>query len=334
VLGAPLTSARAALRVVAAVLLAGCVLRAAVPPAPAPLGAWRDGEARRRIVRFVEEVTTPGGADFVPPAERVAAFDLDGTLWVERPRYIAVEFELESIRARAEREPALRSVEPYRAVYWGDLRWLERLDPRKLFTLFINTHADVPEAAYVEEVRRFLASRRHARLGRPFRDLAYLPMVELIAYLEDHDFRVHIVTGGELGFARTVAEEIYGVPVENVVASAVRYRFRENAAGGEIIRGKLLLFNDEAGKPANIQLHVGRRPILAFGNSDGDVEMLEFAAGSAHPSLSLVLRHDDAEREYAYDDRTEEVRARARRRGWTVVSMRDDFATVFAPPGG
>lgn len=310
----------------------GCVAVSPDRTGTRELGEWNPGPARQAIVAFVRRVTDPQGPDHVPAKDRIAVFDHDGTLWLEKPRYIPVEFQLAAIRARVRKDPRLGRTQPYKAFLEDDKAYLESLGWKRRIDFLFNLHQDLSAAGYREQVRAFLAAYRHPRFGAPARALTYAPMVELVHYLRRHGFKVYIVTGGELDFVRALSEEFYNIPAENVVGSFVRYAYRRNGDGGRIIRGRLLSFNIRAEKPANIQLFIGKRPILAFGNSDGDMEMLRYTAESGGPALSLLLHHDDGDRAYAYDRGAEQALALAKQKGWTVVSMKKDFRRVFRLP--
>ncbi|MCB2185836.1 MAG: haloacid dehalogenase-like hydrolase [Deltaproteobacteria bacterium] len=310
---------------------AGCAGPTPTGPEPAPptLSSWQDGPAKEAIRKLVEQVSRPGSPTYLPPAARVAVFDNDGTLWIEKPQYIPTLFEFDHILRRAAAEPALREQEPYRAVLNHDFKSLLHRPVLDIVKMFYATHDGQTQAAYEQEVDQFFRTARHPRYKRSYLDLTYLPMVELLSFLTAHEFQVYIVTGGEVDFVRAVSPQIYGIPVDRVAGSYVAYQYQETD-GGQIVRGGLVSFNVEAAKPANIQLFIGQRPVLAFGNSDGDLEMLAYTAGRKGPSLSLLLLHDDAAREYAYQKGAEKALDTARERGWSVVSMKNDFRKVFA----
>jgi phosphoserine phosphatase len=302
-----------------------------------PLASWNEGAVRRRILEFVARVTDEAGGAFVPPAGRVAIFDNDGTLWCEKPAYTQAYFVIDRLRRIGEGSPALRDQPPYKAARENDLAYFGALEVPELLELVLHAHAGMTPEEFCEDVRTFLGSAVHPRFKVPFTRLTYQPMVELLDYLRAHGFRVFIMTGGGVEFVRAVSEELYGVSPECVAGSAVSYEVQERAGRPVLVREAVLQgpIGEGPAKLLNIQAHIGRRPLLAAGNSTGDTEMLAFAQDGARPYLSLVVHHDDAEREYAYEGAaasfatTRSLTAIAHERGWTVVSMKDDFKTVF-----
>jgi phosphoserine phosphatase len=295
-----------------------------------PLPSWNEGAAKRAIVEFVERVTEPGGPDYVAPEDRVATFDNDGTLWAEKPTYFQVVFLSDRVGELAAEHPEWRSTQPFKAVLEGDADYLHAIGVGEVFELFTATHAGMSQTEFEAEAREFLETARHPRFDVPFPELIYQPMLELLDHLRANEFKVFIVSGGGIEFIRQFSEAAYGIPREDVIGSSLKYEFRETDPGSEIYRlPELGSFDDKEVKPANIQLHIGRRPILAVGNSDGDIQMMQYATDGSGPRLSLLLHHDDAEREYDYDHGTERALEMAANRGWTVVSVRDDFRRVF-----
>ncbi len=286
------------------------------------LGNWKDGAAKTQIVDFVRSVTEPGPG-FVTPADRIAAFDNDGTLWCEKPLYVQADFIFRKWRAMVAADPGLAAEQPFKAVAEGDRAWLAgMLDHvpellRGLGTAFSGITTDEFET----QVRAFFDDARHPTLGIPYAATGYLPMIELLRFLEANDFRVFICTGGGRDFVRVVGDEMYGIPRERVIGSGPTAEFRD----GAIVRmaGVEQPIDDGPGKPVHIWSRTGRRPLFAGGNSDGDIEMLQSAR------FGLLVHHDDAEREFAYDTLAERALAEAATRGWTVASIKDDFATVF-----
>jgi len=297
---------------------------------PAPLGSWNDGPAKAAIVDFVDRVTRDGSTDYVAPAGRVATFDNDGTLWAEKPLYFEFAFVYDRIRALARQNPAWTNEEPFKTVIDSDATFPPGIEESDFTKLIVAGLTGTSQAEFTRNATAFLASARHPELDRLYTELVYQPMLELLDYLREHDFEVHIVSGGAVEFIRAYAEDAYGVPPENVVGSSFAYQFRDTSGSAEIFRQpNLTVFNDNAAKAANIQLHIGKHPILAFGNSNGDIQMLELATGHGGPSLALLLHHDDADREFDYDAGAEQALGDAARRGWIVVSMKGDFTTVF-----
>ena len=298
------------------------------------LGSWSDGATKRTILDFVTVVTDGVGPNFVPAGERVATFDNDGTLWVEKPAYIQLLFAIQRLKELAAADPTLRDKPAFQAAATGDMGYFAGLYPGDMPALMqavFDSHAGMSQREFERMAYGFLTHARHPRFGAPYKQCLYQPMLELMAYLQAHDFKVFIASAGGMSFMRTVSEEVYRVPRENVIGSNITFEVgRED--------GKLILLrkpglvdppDDGPGKPVNIELHIGRPPILTGGNSNGDIEMLEFAEASGKPFLNLLLHHDDAEREYAYDGGAEKALRLARERGWTVISMKDDFRAVF-----
>ena len=300
-----------------------------------PLPSWNDGEVKRTILRFVAEATDPFGPKVIAPADRIATFDQDGTLWAEKPAYFLSLFLAKRIRDLAPEHPEWARQPTLAAVIRDDIDAIAKAHTYELMALAPETHAGVTEDQFEAIVADYLDSARHPRFGVRLTDLVYPPMIELMAFLERNQFKVFICSGATTGFTRTFSESAYGVARDRVIGTDVMTQFRAGkpGMGGDLVRlpGFVEPINDVGGKPVNIDRRVGRRPVLAFGNSDGDIPMLESAEGP-RPHLSLLLRHDDADREYAYDARSEAALALAPARGWTVVSMRRDFQLVFPKP--
>jgi len=310
----------------------------AIAEAGDPLPSWSDGPARQVLVSFVERVTKEGGPDFVPPAERVAVFDNDGTLWSEQPLYVQLAFALDRVKALAPEHPEWKEKEPFASVLRGDLAGVAASGEHGLLELVMASHAGNTSEEFARIVEDWLATARHPKLGRPYTECAYQPMLELLAYLRANGFQTFIVSGGGVEFMRPWSERVYGVPPERVVGSSVQTRYELRGGKPAIVRLPAVDFiDDKAGKPVGIHKFIGRRPVLAFGNSDGDFEMLEWTTAGPGPRLGLLLHHDDAEREVAYD-RTSSVGRLGRgldeapARGWTLVSMKRDWKRVFERP--
>ncbi len=302
-----------------------------------PLASWRDGPARRAVLRFADEAVTPGAPGFVAPDRRVAVFDCDGTLWCERPAYVQALFVLDRLRAAARQRPELVDEPAARELLAGDLAGALAHGLEAVAALLLATHAGMTAEEFAADAAAWLATSRHPRFGTPFAGTAYRPMVEMADLLRARGFRVFIVTGGGVEFVRAVAGEAFGVAPEDVVGSAVRLAFAHRDGRSVLVRRAEMLGspNEGAPKPIRIQEHIGRRPSVAVGNSAGDREMLEYVQDGDGPSLCVVVDHDDAEREYAYpgasltDPSAEPILDTAGRRGWTVVSMATDWARVF-----
>ena len=316
-------------------LLAVAVAVAALPAEAAgrrdPLPSWRDGPAKRALLRFVAAVTRPGGPDYVPPSERIATFDNDGTLIAERPLYFQAYFVMQRIRDLAPDHPEWKELQPFQAVLDGDEDALKRMGLPEIMALVLAASAEITEREYVASIDRFLATAEHPGFGVPFTQLVYQPMLELLALLRARGFEIFICSAGGPEFIRSFSEEVYRIPRHNVIGSDMQMSFEMR--GEEPVLLRLPRFvqpnNERDGKPINIDRTIGRSPILAFGNSDGDIEMLEFTAYSGHPHLGLLLRHDDEEREFAYDEGAEKAFAMASERGWMMVSMKQSFRRIF-----
>jgi haloacid dehalogenase-like hydrolase len=304
-----------------------------------PLPSWNDGRARQSIVDFVEAATREGSPDFVPAPERIATFDNDGTLWVEQPMYTQLAFALDRVKALASQHPEWRTKQPFKAVLDGDLKALAGFGERGMLELIMATHAGMTTEAFETIVVQWLASARHPRFNEPYTSLVYQPMLELLAYLRANGFQTFMVSGGGIEFMRPWTERVYGIVPQQVVGSSIKTRFQMRDGRPALYRlAEVNFVDDKSGKPVGINEYIGRRPIAAFGNSDGDLEMLQWTtlAGDRR-RLGLIVHHTDAEREYAYDRRSHFGRldlaldAAAQNR-WTVVSMKDDWNQIF-PPG-
>ena len=295
-----------------------------------PLPSWSEGAAKRSILAFVERVTDKTSPSYVPPPERIATFDNDGTLWAEKPIYFQMVFIVDQMRKRAEADPSMAQKQPYKAILEGDRVYLGKMDQEELIqTLFTFLAGQTPDQ-YQADVREWLNTARHPRYNRLYTELTYQPMLELLEYLRASGFHTWICTGGSIDFVRAFAEEVYGVPPEKVIGSSLKYKFEETSRGPVVTRQPILSgFNDKQEKPANIQLHIGRTPIVAVGNSDGDLAMLQFTDDKKGPALMVLVHHDDPDREYDYDRGTEKALKVAQERGWTVVNIKTDFENVF-----
>lgn len=300
-----------------------------------PLPSWNDGAVKKSITDFVARVTTQGGADFVPAEQRIATFDNDGTLWTEQPYYFQLAFAFDRVKAMAPQHPEWKTKQPFKAVLDKDIKALGASGEKGLLQIVAATHTGMTTDAFAKDVRDWMATARHPRFNRPYNSLVYQPMLELLAYLRANGFKTFIVSGGGIDLIRAFAEESYGIPPEQVVGSSVKTRFEMRDDRGEILKlADLNSFDDREVKPANISLHIGRRPILAFGNSDGDLAMLRYCKTGPGPRLALILHHDDAGREFAYDRDFKlsplvEALDKADAYGITLVSMKDDWKLVF-----
>lgn len=302
------------------------------------LPSWNDGPAKRAILDFVARVTTPG-KDFIPRARRIATFDNDGTLWCEQPLQPQVFFGHQRLEAMAKADPELGEQQPFNGYLARDMEAIKQLGRKGFFEVAATAHAGSTEDEFDAEARSWLASARHPKLGKRFIDLVYEPQIELLEYLRDNGFKTFIVTGGGIDLVRALAEDAYGIPPEQVVGSSVKTRFEMRDGVGVLVKqAEIDSFDDREVKAHNIGLHIGRRPILAFGNSDGDLAMLRYALTGAGPRLGLLLHHDDGAREFAYDRDFDasplaEALDRAGEYGITVVIMKNDWREVFAPDG-
>lgn len=300
-----------------------------------PLPSWTAGAAKTAIVDFVAAVTAKDGADFVPPEERIAVFDNDGTLWVEQPFYTQLAFALDRVKALAPRHPEWRQREPFRTAMAGDIKALAASGEKGLLELVMATHAGMTTEEFAAIVRAWLATAVHPRFERPYTELVYQPMLELLAYLRANAFRTYIVSGGGIDFMRPWTEEVYGVPPEQVIGSSIKTRFEFREGTPVLIRlPEIGFIDDKAGKPVSINAFIGRKPIAAFGNSDGDLQMLLWTTSGAGRRFGLIVHHDDGEREYAYDrdshvGRLDKALDAAPAAGWTVASIKRDWSVVF-----
>jgi hypothetical protein len=299
------------------------------------LTSWNDGASKARIVSFVQSVTDPTSRTYVPPAERIAVFDNDGTLWTEQPMYFQLAFILDRVKALAPQHPEWRTQEPFKSVLAGDAAGVAAAGEHGLLELMAATHAGTTGEEFAGIVSDWLATARHPRFKRPYIELTFAPMRELLSYLRANGFKTFIVSGGGVEFMRVFGERVYGIPPEQMVGSSLRTKYEVRDGQPVIVRlPEIDFIDDQAGKPVGIHKYIGRRPILAFGNSDGDFEMLEYTTSGTGPRLGLIVRHDDAEREYAYDrqssvGRLDRALDEAGRRGWVVVSMKSDWRTVY-----
>ncbi len=325
-------------------LTAALVACTASAPAPGdeqaavqdPLPSWDDGAAKQAIVDVVNRVTTPGGPEFVPEAERIATFDNDGTLWAEQPAYFQLAFAIDRVKAMASEHPDWKTTQPFKAAIEDDTAALMATGTHGILELVMATHAGVTTDQFAEIAKDWLPTAVHPRFDRPYTDLAYQPMLEVLTYLRASGFKTFIVSGGGLEFMRAFTERVYGVPPEQVVGSSAVTVFEVREGRAVLVQQPKMFFVDDGpDKPVAINRHIGRRPIMAFGNSDGDFEMLEYTTTGRGPRLGVIVHHTDADREWAYDrdssiGHLERGLDEAADRGWVVVSMKDDWKRVFA----
>jgi phosphoglycolate phosphatase-like HAD superfamily hydrolase len=311
-----------------------------------PLPSWNDAAAKKAIIEFVQTTTTQGSPKFVPQAERIATFDQDGTLWVEHPIYTQVMYVLESVPALVKAKPELATVAPYSTVLEllkGDRAAMEKLTEADLFKLLAATSTGMSVETFQAEAKKWIAEAKHPRWKKPYTELTYLPMQEVLKYLRANGYRTYIVTGGGQDFVRVYAEATYGIPPEQVVGTAggTKYGYGKDGKPFLTKEPKLLLNDNDAGKPEGIHLMLGRRPNVSFGNSTGDRQMLEYTKAGDGARLSMLVLHDDAKREYAYGPAsglpgtkvgafTQALYDEAQKQGWVVISMKGDWKKIFA----
>jgi len=317
------------------------LLTVALTPAVAfaqadPLPSWNDTAPKAAIVEFVEKVSKEGSPDFVPEPERIAVFDNDGTLWVEHPMYVQLAFALDRVKAEAPNHPEWATTQPFQAVLEGDMKTLAAFGEKGLVELIMATHAGMTVEQFNNIASDWIAAARDPRFKKPYTELVYQPMLELLAYLRANGFKTFIVSGGGIEFMRPWTEKVYGVPPEQVVGSSIKMKFEIKDGAPTLFRLPEVNFvDDKAGKPVGIQQHIGRKPIAAFGNSDGDLQMLQWTTLADGPRFGLIVHHTDAEREYAYDRKSEFGHLdlaldAAAINNWTVVDMKNDWKKVFS----
>jgi hypothetical protein len=315
--------------------IAGLLSSGAVLQAEEPLPSWNDTAPKQAIVAFVKKVTKEGSTDFVPVPERIATFDNDGTLWAEQPLYFQFFFVVDRVKALAPKHPEWKKKEPFASVLKGDMQGVAAAGEKGALEMLAATHTGMTTEEFTRTVVDWIATAKHPKTGRLYTEMVYQPMLELLTYLRTNGFKTYIVSGGGIEFMRPWTEKVYGIPPEQVIGSSGKLKF-------EILDGKPVLvklpeidlIDDGPGKPAGIQRAIGRRPVMSFGNSDGDLPMLQWTTAGKGPRFALIVHHTDAEREWAYD-RTSHVGKldkawdEATAKGWTVVSMKDDWKTIF-----
>ena len=300
-----------------------------------PLPSWNAGQTRQSILDFVTKVTRQGSPDFVPPAERIATFDNDGTLWAEQPMYFQFLFAMDRVKALAPQHPEWKAKEPFKSLLAGDVKGALAGGERALLAIVMAAHSGMTTDEFEGIVSSWLASARHPSTGRLYAEMVYQPMLELLAYLRANGFKTFIVSGGGIDFMRAFAEKVYGIPPEQVIGSTGKVRFEPRDGRPVLLKLPELDFvDDKDGKPIAIHRQIGRRPIAAFGNSDGDLQMLEWTAAGSSARLSAFIHHTDAEREWAYDrtsaiGRFDKGLDEAKTRGWTVVDMKADWKVIY-----
>ena len=327
----------------ATALVGALSLATTIARASDPLPSWNDGPAKQAIVDFVRVTTETGGAKFVPPEERIATFDQDGTLWVSHPMYSQVMYCLERVPALAEKNPELKKVEPFKTVLSGNREAIAKLPMKDLEKILAATLTGISTDEFQAEVKQWLGEAKDPRWKKPYTELTYQPMQEVLKYLRANGYKTYIVTGGGQDFVRVYAEQTYGIPPEQVVGtmSGTKYGYDKDGKPFLTKEPKLLLNDNNAGKPEGIHLMIGRRPYAAFGNSTGDQQMLEYTKAGDGARLCMLVLHDDAKREYAYGPAqglpdtkvgtfTQALYDEAKKQGWTVISMKDDWKVIFS----
>lgn len=332
------------LTILAFLVVVGAALPAWAADGGDPLPSWNEGGAKQAVVALVKGTTDKESPTFVPPDERVATFDNDGTLWVEQPMYTQVVFALDRVKALAPSHPEWKTTEPFRTVLLGDREALAHFSIPDFDKVFAETHGGLTVEAFQALAKEWLATARHPRFKRPYTELVYQPMLEVLRYLRASGYKTYVVTGGGQDFVRVFADQVYGIPPEQVIGSAGKVKFEYDKDGKpELVKlPSALLIDNNGGKPVGINLMIGRRPRAAFGNSTGDREMLEWTQAGAGSRLMMLVHHDDAQREYAYGAGSQvgtfsdALMAEAKKRGWLVISIKNDWNRVFPfdPPAG
>lgn len=301
-----------------------------------PLPSWNDGPSKTAIVAFVNQVTTPASADFTPAESRIAVFDNDGTLWTEQPNYVQAFFALDRVKTLAPQHPEWNEREPFASVLKGDLKRAMAGGHKAIEELLMATHAGMTTDEFEAVVEEWLATAKHPRFHRPYTDLVYQPMQEVLAYLRANGFKTYLVSGGGVEFMRPWVKKVYGVPPEQVIGSSIKTRYEVRDGKPVLLRlPEINFIDDRAGKPVAIHLQIGRRPLIAFGNSDGDYEMLEWTTKAPGPRLGMIVHHTDSEREYAYDrnslaGRLDRGLDDAEKQGWRLIDMKQDWKRIYS----
>jgi len=318
------------------VLLAIVIAGLTTAYAQDPLPSWNDGQAKKSITEFVDKVTKEGSPDFVPPEERIATFDNDGTLWCEQPMYFQLLFALDRVKALAPQHPEWKTKQPFASLLKGDLKAALAGGERAMLEIIVATHAGMTTAAFEQIVRDWIATAKHPKFKRPYTECVYQPMIELLAYLRANGFKTFIVSGGGIEFMRPWAEKVYGIPPERVVGSSIKTKYEMRDGKPVLMRlPEMNFIDDKTGKPVGINSHIGRRPIAAFGNSDGDQQMLEWTQAGSGARLMMLVHHDDAVREFAYGAESkigtfsDALMTEAKKNDWTVISMKNDWKVIF-----
>jgi phosphoglycolate phosphatase-like HAD superfamily hydrolase len=320
------------------VFTVGCALAfagLAMAQTPDALPSWNEGPAKQAILQFVTDVSTAGTAKFVPPAERIAVFDNDGTLWSEQPLYFQLAFALDRVKALSPQHPEWKVEEPFASLLKADVKGALAGGEPAIFRIVMATHAGLTTEEFDKVVGDWIATAKHPKTGRLYTEMVYQPMLEVLALLRANGFKTFIVSGGGIDFMRVFSERVYGIPPEQVIGSSGKLKFEVRDGKPVLVKLPEIDFvDDKAGKPVGIQQHIGRRPIAAFGNSDGDLEMLQYTAAGSGARFALIVHHTDADREWAYDrqspiGRLDKALDEAKANGWTVVDMKRDWRIVY-----
>ena len=307
-------------------------------PAADSLPSWNDTAAKQAVVAFVKKITTKGSAEFLPPAERIAVFDNDGTLWSEQPMYFQLFFALDRVKELAPQHPEWKNTEPFASLLKGDVKAALAGGEKAILEIIMVTHANMTTSEFENIVRKWITTAKHPKTGRLYTEMVYQPMLELLSYLQANDFKTFIVSGGGIEFMRPWTEAVYGIPPEQVVGSSIQTKFEIRGDEPVLVRQpKLNFINDKEGKPVGINSHIGRRPIAAFGNSDGDLQMIQWATAGEGARFGLLVHHTDGVREWAYDRKShigqlDKALDEAQEKGWTVVDMKKDWSTIYPKP--
>ena len=302
-----------------------------------PLPSWNNGKAKKSIIEFVAKVTKKSSPHFVPPSERIATFDNDGTLWGEQPMYFQLFFALDRVKALSSQHPEWKDTEPFASLLKGDVKGALAGGERAMLEIVMATHAGMTSDEFAQIVKDWLATAKHPGTKRPFTEMVYQPMLEVLSYLRANGFKTFIVSGGGIEFMRPWTEKVYGIPPEQVIGSSIKTNFELRDGKPVLVRlPELNFIDDKAGKPVGINQHIGCRPIAAFGNSDGDLEMLQWTAGGTGARFALIVHHTDAVREWAYDRKShvgqlDKALDEAQTKGWTVIDMKQDWKVIYPP---
>lgn len=302
-----------------------------------PLPSWNEGLSKQAITQFINDTTTPGSKDYIPLKDRIAVFDQDGTLWVEQPIYTQFLFAIDTIKDLASKNPEWKNTEPYRTILEGDLEKIKNFNFQDLEKIIAMSHANMSVEEFQENVCSWLNKAVHPRFKKPFTQLIYQPMIEVINYFNNHGYKVYIVSGGGQEFIRTYSEQVYGIPPEEIIGSAGKVKYEYKMGKPELLKlPEVLFIDDKTGKPEAINLFIGKVPVAAFGNSDGDQQMLEWSQSTKRKSFQLLVHHDDPIREYKYDKDSkigtfsQALMNEANQRGWIIVSMKNDWNKIFS----